>query len=422
MLQFSEKHFESRYSGLFAALVRMGIVFRAAASLLGKAARRFSWPLLDFAVVYTCAAAAAVVHSTLLNAEPSPLFFVAVAPFYALGSVAGTAAAGGYGHRRRIRSVWAGVLLGMLFVASASFFVKEIAFSRFVVLATFPLAASIASLLRIMWSRRRDNPVHGRRAVLVGLHGEAARLQQILARHPRPPFRLDGYIGTESGGVVRNGKNGSGRDREPKLLGHEGQLRDIVRLRRIDDVVFASAALSNQAIFRLIQQLKDLPVHFRILAEGRDHVIGKASVDDLSMISLLEAEEALVHRRSPVARRAFEWTLAVLGLIGYPIVAAAATMSGGVSFSALLAAKLRRLTEVIRGTSALIGFDRDGDFIPPDDWDLRPGVFAVSEAIDIVQAGPDEISAAYWFYVRNQSASLDWDIIVRSLRLLRSRL
>ncbi|MEX1055052.1 MAG: glycosyltransferase family 2 protein, partial [Rhodothermales bacterium] len=169
MLQFSEKHFESRYSGLFAVLVKMGIVFRAAASLLGKASRRFSWPILDFTVVYACAAAAAVVHSTLLNAEPSPLFFAAVAPSYALGSVAGTAAAGGYGHRRRIRSVWVGVLLGMIFVASASFFVKEIAFSRLVVLSTFPLAASIASLLRIMWSRRRDNPAHGRRAVLVGL-------------------------------------------------------------------------------------------------------------------------------------------------------------------------------------------------------------------------------------------------------------
>ncbi|MEX1056056.1 MAG: hypothetical protein WED81_08490, partial [Rhodothermales bacterium] len=148
---------------------------------------------------------------------------------------------------------------------------------------------------------------------------------------------------------------------------------------------------------------------------------GKASVDDLSMISLLEAEEALVHRRSPVARRAFELTLALVGTFAYPFLAATAAVAGAGSFSFLLAAKLRRLTEVIRGGSALVGFDPDGGFLPPDDWELRPAVFAVSEALDFDRAGAEEISAAYWFYVRNQSASLDWDIIVRSLRLLRSR-
>ena len=418
MLQFSEKHLEGRYSRFFALLVRIGIVFRAVASLLAKAFRRFSWPLVDFGTVYACAAAVGSVHAMLLGADPAPLFFAVVAPAYGLGTIMGTAVAGGYGHRRRIRSVWAGVLVGMLLVASTSFFIKDIAFSRVVVLVTFPLAATTASLLRLMYSRRGENPAYRRRAVVVGQRAEAARLQQMLLRHPRPPFRLEGYIASDRESVARNGRHAG---QAPSSLGHLGQLRDIVRIHQIDDVVFASAALSNQDIFRLIQQVRDLPVHFRILAEGRDHVIGKASVDDLSLTSLVEAEEALIHRRSHLGRRAFEIALSIFGLAIYPLMAAAAAASRGESMPALVRRKLSRLPEVLRGRLALVGYNSIGDYIPPEEWGLRSAVFAVHEALDVAHATREEIGAAYWFYVRNQSASLDWDIIVRSLRQLRHR-
>src|SRR5690606_8763227 len=143
-------------------------------------------------------------------------------------------------------------------------------------------------------------------------------------------------------------------------------------------VIFASAALSNQTIFSLMQQLRDLNAQFRILAEGRDHVIGKASVDDLSMANLLKADAALVDTRSYGAERAFDVALAAVGLALHPFGVPVAAAAG-------------------------------------------PGVFHVSDVLDL-QAGSDgDIGTAYWFYVRNQSGSLDWDIVVRSLRLLRAR-
>lgn len=409
MLRFTQKHFENRYSRVFAAMLRAGIVFRAFISVVGKAARTFAWPIADFLTMYFTTGAIATAHAATLGASPAPLFFAAVAPAYGLGAVAGIGAAGGYGHRRPIRAVWIGMFLGMLVVASVSFFIKDIAFSRAVILASYPAASSVATVLRLLWTRR-ENRGRSRRAVLVGERAEALRLRQMLARHPGPPFTLHGYVTSGQEELPRNGAP------EVTMLGRMSQLRDIVRLGHIDDVVFASAVLSNQTIFRLIQQLRDLPVHFRILAEGRDHVIGKASVDDLSMANLVEADETFVHTRSPFSRRLFDLSLASIGLVIHPFILIAGRLAGPDSFAAYLASRTRRLTDVLRGRCGMVGYDPEGAFRPPTEWQLKPGIFPVTDALEFDVAGDGEISGAYWFYVRNQSASLDWDIMARSLR------
>ena len=416
MLRFTEKHFELRYSNVFAALLRVGIFIRAGLSVAFRTLRRLAWPLLDFTTVYVISVIIAAAHAASLDVALSPLFFAAVAPAYGLGAVTGIAMLGGYGRRRRIRSVWGGLIVGLLVVASASFFVKNIAFSRFVVLVTFPLAATAASFTRLVILRHERRQTGVRHALLVGPRSEAERLEKMLVRHPRPPFVLDGYVDPETHSPAPNGRHARTR---VAALGRVTQLRDIVRLRGIDDVVFASAALSNRTMFWLIQRLRDLPVHFRILAEGREHVIGKASVDDLSMVNLVEAEDTLVHTRSPLARRSFEIAASLAGLLLHPFVAAAARIAGSRSAAERWATRTRQLPAVLRGDRSLVGFDPDTDYVPPEEWGLKAGVFAVDDALEIADVGTDEIGAAYWYYVRNQSASLDCDIILHALKGLR---
>ena len=125
-------------------------------------------------------------------------------------------------------------------------------------------------------------------------------------------------------------------------LGTLRHLRDVVRLRRIDDVVFAADGLSNRTIFQLMQHLRGLPVQSRILAAGREHVIGKASIDDLSTPALIEAEAALGRPRGHAARRAFEGAVGLLGLVLHPFVRGLAALSGEASFWDRLAQRTRQ--------------------------------------------------------------------------------
>lgn len=409
MLRFTEKHFESRYSRLFAHLLRAAIVSRAAISMTGNLIRRLRMLLFDFALVYMVVALFGAARSAEAGVGTSFLFFLSVAPAYSLASVLGIAAAGGYRYRRRyrIRPVLSGVTAAFLIVATVSFFVRDIAFSRAVVLLSYPSAIAILSVYRVALQRRRKDT---RRALLVGKTAEAQRLQEMLDNHPTPPFNLVGYI-------LPVNRRPEGLTMDPLCLGTIRQLRDLVRLRNIDDVVFASNDVTNHLTFRLIQQLQDLPVQFKILTEGNNQIIGKASVEDLSMPALLELDEALGEIRGTAARRVFELVLATAGTALHPFIWIAARLSGHKGLL-LLARRTRQLPLVISGRLALVGFYPGEGVDLPDEWDLKPGVFSITNAFPRRDLTPQEAKRAYWFYTRNQSSALDWDIILRSVHNL----
>ena len=251
-----------------------------------------------------------------------------------------------------------------------------------------------------------------RQALFVGHAGEALRLQHMLTGQSAAPFELVGYITPEAGPELEAAPN-------LPCLGTLNHLRDLVRLRRLEDVIFAAANLSNQTIFTLMQRLHGLPAQTRILAEDREHVIGKASIDHLSTPSLIEAEEALGTPRSPTTRRVFEAVVSVLGMVGHPFISVMAWIKGEASFWHRLAQRTRRWPEVLRGRQALVGYRPDDPFHPPPEWKLQPGVFAVTDTLGRMLMTPEEADQAYWFYVRNQSAFLDWIIVMRAIRTLR---
>jgi hypothetical protein len=232
----------------------------------------------------------------------------------------------------------------------------------------------------------------------------------MLADHPQPPFALAGYVTADD--PTPPSANGTG---PPPRLGTQRQLRDLVRLNHIDDVVFAASSLSNRVIFRLIDELRDLPVQFRMLAEGREHVIGKASVDHLAVPALVEAEVALGSPRSPAARRAFDISLALLGLLSYPIVSGAARL--GSPRMVVLRQRLRELPTVLAGQRTLVGRRPDAaSDETASEVELPPAVFDVTDALAGQAPDPSDRRRIYSFYIRNQSASLDWSILMRALR------
>ncbi len=406
MILFTRKHFQDRYSRLFAALLQAGIMARATLTVLAGGLRRLRAPLVDLLLVFAVVSIVGALRAQLAGGHPAPLFFATVAAGYALGTVAGIALSGGYRwHRqRRLRPVLTGATLGLLLVGTASFFFKEIAFSRMVVLVSFPLAIGVLAVRRLL----RPRKTAGRTAVFVGPAAEAERLWRALAGHPDPPFTLAGYVASEpvdtpAGPLPR--------------LGAPHHLRDLVRLRRFDEVVFSSDGLPLRTTFTLMQQLRDLPVQFRMLAQDRPHLIGKAAIDDLT-VPLVEAEAVLPPPRTRLARRAFEVPVALGLLLAHPFLALAARWRGPGSGAARLAARTRLMPDVLRGHRALVGYRPETGHPPPEAWDLPPAVFDITETLRTNRPSPEERNRAYWFYLSRQSASLDWDVLVRSIKNL----
>ncbi len=411
MILFIQKHLGKTGPSSFERLMRLGIWSHASLTVVNNTVRRLAAPFIDVLLTYGLVTLLGALYLEYRGFAWSPRFLLSVAPAYALGSVLGIGLLGGYRYKQRqfARPIMFGVGLGFLLVVVLSFFLKSIAFSRFVVGISYPLGVLLLLGWRRIWYARS---IGVRQALLVGSTDEARRLRRLLVRHPNPPFELIGYILPPS---VEPPEHPSSLP----LLGRIHHLRDLVRLERLDDVIFASSDLTHRDTFGMMQRLRDLPVQFRMFGEDQEHVIGKASVADLSAPELLDAP--LERPRTVAARRAFEIPMAIIGLLLLPFVWLLNLGAKPTTYRARLLRRLRQSGSVLSGRRALIGYHEHerSAFCPPDDWELPTGIFSITDTLGKTKPNKEELGHAYWFYVSHQSASLDWDIMTRALRNLK---
>jgi len=406
MLLFIEKHLEPDRSRLLRFMLRVGIIGRAIFTLFKSNLSGLTSPLVDFSLVYTTVAIIALLRWIWVGGQISSLFFATVSPVYAVATVVGIWIAGGYRRTPGIplRPVFWGITAGFFSVAAASYFIPAIAFSRFVVATSFPITAVVLSVWRGIWNAHK---VGSRRAVLVGDCDEALRLSRMLAAHPRPPFLLEGYV---SGAEGRDGPHDAG----PPRIGRLSNLRDLTRLRGIHDIVFAARSFSNQVIFRTMRELQDLNVQFRMLHEGSENVIGKASVSRLSIGTTLAELPEVVELRSSAERRLTDIAVALGSLILMPLAPFILPLAR-LPFLPTMR-KLRWVPSVLAGRMSLVGTAEGHEAQIPASWNLKPGVFSITNTLRTKELNGDDMARAYWFYVTHQSPGLDADIVIRSLR------
>ncbi len=416
MLLFSEKHIAGSRSTLLTGLLRAGIMFRAVLSVVNRAARRITNILFDFLIVYLTVTALGYTRAVLADNELVSLFFLTVSPAYALGTIIGIGSLGGYRRHGRhpLQTVVFGTFIGFILMATLSYFIPQIAFSRIVVILSLPITIALLLLSRRFRPGTRKTE---RLAILVGDPQEASRLNRMLGLHPRPPFNLVGYVATDSKNESRSAP--AGHD-SVSQLGQIRHLRDLVRLRQIDDVVFAARSLSNQTIFSTIRAISDLDVQFRMLHPGSQHVIGKSSVNQLALGAVVTRLPEVLSLRSEASRRVLDWAICLTGFAMYPAVFTATHVFKSRS-AAILSSFLKEFPAVLTGKKSLVGFLPDHKSLISDGWQLKPGVFSITNTLAAQELDDDDLSRAYWYYVTHQTPGLDMDIILKSLRVNRHR-
>jgi hypothetical protein len=161
-------------------------------------------------------------------------------------------------------------------------------------------------------------------------------------------------------------------------------------------------------------ELQDLNVQYRMLHEGSDHIIGKASVSHLSLEDMLVDLPEVVNLRKRSARRMFDLSVSVTALLLVPLaplLLPLARLPIGATFR-----KLKELPSVLAGRRALVGCRTEDVALLPASWNLPPGVFSITNTLRTGELEKEDLIRAYWFYVTHQSPGLDADIMIRSLR------
>lgn len=435
MSLFVDKHFSRTAFIVTRWALRVGIFLRHASTFVSSSMAQFIPVVVDVVVVF----AAFLVAIPLRFGNYTPLFeaYLPVLAIYSVFWVLVGAAFQLYSrfvlsyNRAMVSSV-----LAFLFIVAFTYFFKQFAYSRAVLLAASALITLgvpgwrlLAHILKsrgyFRTARVGQSSIFSRRALIVGSGREGRRVARNISRRLDTGIYVVGFSATEYGTFHE--------ESEPPFLGTLESIRDIVKSHSIRELIFTSDRLSNESILDVMDTTKDLRLTYRIVPKDRDILLGKALVEDVSDFPFVNIEYMLYRRLNAFSKRLFDLVLSSLMLlimsplflillVKYPRWKRTSFWGvDGSQFSGWITpSKIRFLRElplllvIFRGGMSFVGSPLTPVTYEPVHLMCRPGLTGL-DRIKKLNIDSDERAVFEHYYVQHQSMTFDLEILIRTL-------
>ena len=304
------------------------------------------------------------------------------------------------------------MFISFLILTSATFFFKQYAFSRAVVLITFVLFFIITTLYRIalkLFYRvgiKLDGTLN-RRTVVIGTDSDAISIAEKLKIQKSDVHSFIGLIGKTSSEV---GKEVKGFD----VVGSINNIRNVVSEKKINEVIFSSEELSYTEMMSIVSASKNDGVDFKIVGSDMNFIVGKSSVSMLDNIPLVEVSYNIASTSVRTLKIIFDYCLSVLVLFSlYPFIYLITKLSKKqTDFRKLVLS----VPSVLSGKKSFVGPKKQVLFGNVDLgkegltglWYIDDGTFSDSDKLD-------------FYYAKNQNIWLDLEILGKTLNKIWSK-
>lgn len=388
---FAKKHFGG--SRIFLAFLRLGIGVRAVlARALRKRREIITW-MLDMLALNAALLAATSVRFDGPFGFPEyayPLVQIVVT----LVATFSLVAVGEYvEYRPTVRRSIVGLLVTFFVLSSLTYFFKEYAFSRGVLLMTIGFTAVVMTLLRgVVALREGSRAVATRRVLLVGCTPHAERIAQELATAENRHTELVGIVATTS----FTSEMFAGL----RIVGDATYLARILDATGAQEVILTDPTVSKERIMELMIACSGYRARFH-LATDYDDVITARIINDVAGIEPTVSLPPLLRFRNRVAKRFLDVTLALLVLT--------------LSVPGLILPGVRRAMptwfDVLRGRRSVVGLYPDGKTRSTG----RMGVTGLAHISSPKRLSSAAVSQLNDYYIESYTLALDIEIILKHL-------
>ncbi|WP_321345720.1 glycosyltransferase [uncultured Draconibacterium sp.] len=342
MVIFARKHFPGSKAGVFALFIHLAIYFRAILSATKRILHKVYIPLLDAVFVFAGFWLITPFWEQFRFHQPDyypPEFMQFVVPVYCLFFLFGILFSGGYKKPLSIYKIGRGILWGLISLLLAYSLVDEkYRFSRALILLGTAWSGIILVAYRLLghWLRFSDfrlNDQRTRKIAIVGHSKEARRVQQIL-EETRIRSQMAGFIALDNS------------DKGQNYMGELSQLEEIIRINRIDEIVFCAENISSAEIIKAMLDLSRLNIDYKIAPPESASIIGSNSIHtagDLYVVNMNAISKSANRRK----KRLFDLLSAVLILVLSPVL---------LWFTAKKAKFIKNIFRVISGQRTWIGY------------------------------------------------------------------
>ncbi len=396
MIIFTQKHFRGRRAGLFILMLQVAIWLRAGLTLLKNLAGKIWLPLVDAALIFSGLVFLKDFWANYYYKDPG-YFKTTVLwfnfPLYTVIWLFSVWLNGGYDRRYDLRRLLRGLGFGTLFLAAIYGFLDlEYRPSRALLLLGAAWAALALVCLRALLHFVEFRNLHiGRERVknllIVGSAPESARAAALI-NQAGIVTNLIGAVPPHSGTLDQSSK-----------LGSIEQLPELIRLFRVDELVFCSRDLPVRDLLRWMTRLGP-NLSYKILPDGSQRIIGSSSKNEPGELYTIDIRYNIAQPGQRRNKRVLDLGICLLLLPALP---------AWIFFSKKRIPFFQNWLPVLLGRKSWVGYA--GTAQPPGLPALKPAVFSPLLRIREIPLGAQTIDRLNFLYAKDWSVWRDLEIV-----------
>ncbi len=409
MVIFAKKHYSKENAKLFSLLINTAIVFRALISLLASAVRNLIVPVIDFLLIYGGMILSSIYWGTYILGEdqkyPS-LFLYLFIPIIIIFWQLVIYYSGGYDKPIKAVKIIGGQLIGtMLLLVIYALLPESFRYSRAIILIGSLWSLIIMISWRILvyvlgFKSFKFGSTIAKRIAVVGSHQEADRVMSLIKETSIDASFIAQISLDENNEEIHKSEN---------VLGNISQLKEIVRIHKISELIFCAHDFQARQIIDLMSELSSPNMEFKIAPSEQMFIIGSSSINSSSDIYFIEVNAINKHSNKRF-KRLFDFLLSLLLISTFPL-------HFYLSKKPLI--YFKNLIMILLGIYTFVGFDKGlNDVHLPH---IKASVLHPSDLIS-GKARREEVEAINLAYARNYKVSNDFSIIWKAFNRLGRKL
>ena len=406
MVIFAKKHFSRKNARTYTFLINMAIWFRASIAVMNRFFKRAFLPILDFIIIFIGIFLIKNYweHEVIFpdGGHYPNIFNFVVLPAYILTWIFSTYISGGYEKPVKLLKVIQGMSIGTIIIlVFYALFPETWRFSRAIILlgAAWGLISMLGIRLLLSGLKLKGYRIGERtnkRFLIVGKKDEAQRVSQLLQKTRLTP----GFIGLVHPSLQENKNNG--------FIGNINQIKDIITIYKIDEVIFCSKDVPPQKIIDKMAELQNYQVDYKIAPEDSLSIIGSNSINtsgDLYIIEINSIDKP-ENRRN---KRLFDMIVSLTFIPLLPLFVFVVKKPAGF---------LRNVFSVIFGARSWVGFYPMQTDANPRLPEIKKGILHPADVFNRKEINQETYQKLNLIYARDYKVWTDLNIIWRGYREL----
>ncbi|MGE5812065.1 MAG: glycosyltransferase [Ignavibacteria bacterium] len=304
------------------------------------------------------------------------------------------------------------IILGFFVISSLTYFFKQYAYSRAVVIITYFILLFTLTGWRVIFKLLfrfgiKENEPASRNTLIIGTNSAAVSIANKLKIKKNDYHAVYGFISASHADI---GKKLNGYE----IVGSLENLNKVIKERKIQEVIFSTEELSYYDIMAIVSANQTEDVEFKLIDTNLDFIVGKTSVTMLDDMPIIDITNNISRPLFKFIKAVFDYSIALIVLFFiYPFI----------YFIVKLTGKRNDFRDFVLNVPLI--FSGKTSFVGPCENSARDNLYLGKQGltgfwyIENMEGGDRKKLDLY--YAKNQNIWLDMEILGKTINKMWSK-